>query len=142
MVLFWEAAPQAGRRQESRLIDLPFAKTWDPGCKFMYLHIKEPGRELRPVIRDLRLAVYVILQGGGGCLCFLGRYCFCKWFERVEGALVMAIFLLQPPQLWGFLANAQWCNLANGLFGLRTCCPSILSSLSLPSFVLHFFFLV
>ena len=50
----------------ARLIDLPFAKTWDPGCKFMYLHIKGRRRELRAVIRDLRLAVYVILQGWCG----------------------------------------------------------------------------
>jgi hypothetical protein len=40
--LFWEAAPKTGRHLGPNLIDipLPFAWTWDPGCKFIYQHIK------------------------------------------------------------------------------------------------------
>jgi len=74
MALFWEAVPQAGRRQGARLIYLPFAKTWDPGCKFMYQRIKGHGRKLRPVIRDLRLAVFTLFCRGrvGGVYVFIG----------------------------------------------------------------------
>ena len=44
-ILFCFGRRRRGQEDDrgARLIDLPFAKTWDPDCKFMYLHIKDMG---------------------------------------------------------------------------------------------------
>jgi hypothetical protein len=79
--------------------------------------------------------------GVGGVYVFIGATASAMVLKGLEVHWRWLYSCCSPSAL-GVLANAQGCNLAKGLFGLRTYCPCILSPFSLPSLALHFYFLM